>query len=121
MDGLVDRLRNHDGVLLPRASADRTRRRALGVLPSPGFAGEGPGVRVGGCSNSQQSPSPLTPLPQSRERGTEPLASAGTNPPPLPAKSETGIGSPIESTAPALPAGSSESTPSLSARKMSRF
>jgi 3-oxoacyl-[acyl-carrier protein] reductase len=41
---------------------------ALNTPPSPGFAGDGPGVRAA-VPESQKTPSPPTPLPQSRERG----------------------------------------------------
>src|SRR5260370_29927551 len=44
-------------------------------LPSPGFAGEGTGGRALGLHLSRR-PSPLTPLPQSRERRTNLLVSA---------------------------------------------
>jgi GT2 family glycosyltransferase len=38
------------------------------ILPSPGFAGQGSGVRVPELESRR--PSPQTPVPQSRERGT---------------------------------------------------
>jgi hypothetical protein len=54
--------------IAPGASA--TMRLRLIVLPSPGFAGEGPGVRAAfGLAQKPNPPSPPAPLPQSRERG----------------------------------------------------
>jgi dolichol-phosphate mannosyltransferase len=45
-------------------------RESVGVLPpSPGFAGEGSGVRAAVGTGQNQGPSPPSPLPQSRERG----------------------------------------------------
>ncbi len=46
------------------------------VLPSPGFAGEGSGVRVLGAT--RRRPSPLSPLPQSREgdKAPSPISSS---------------------------------------------
>jgi hypothetical protein len=62
------------------ANADEFAIEALeakSVLPSPGFAGEGTGVRAA-VSNSQD-PSPPPPLPQSRERGDDRISALATH------------------------------------------
>jgi DNA mismatch repair protein MutL len=97
-----DRLRRAN--LVPRLQAPKNT-----LLPSPGFAGEGPGVRVFGFENP--APSPPTPLPQSRERGElsnpfdawqlQPTASPAPRldfPPPA-AATPTFVDSPINPTA----------------------
>jgi hypothetical protein len=50
---------------------EEVREEMLNSPPSPGFAGEGPGVRVD--FEKPEEPSPPTPLPQSRERGGKPM------------------------------------------------